>query len=399
MLASSPDVARTSSPWLERLIESPSSRSRTIRRAARIALPALLTVYSTWYDALAAGRAPAWTEVALFAVTGSSLVIARRAPIVPSALALLCWAVTESCSFVVVMSSVVAERRPRWWWAALLVFLAVHPLGFVPTPCAYRAGHVTLPEATAPLLGVALPAALGAVVGETRRVVAAREQRLRAEIDRATAVAETAAIEERLRMSRDVHDLVGRSLSRVALHAAAIEATTKEPRTAELAARTSRAAAQAVADLRYVVGVLRAAASAPVSARLLRDEVDDARHRGHPVHLEGTGVLGQLDDAPRAALEAAGAEGVHNALKHAPGAAVRVTVAPVGDRVVLRVTSGPVSAPAPGTDDTAPGPGGAAAPSLGHGLAIAAERLAAVGGSLTAGPSEEGFDLRAEVPR
>lgn len=392
MLAVLTDTDHPTPRWLERLVEARPSWLRGARRVTVRFLPLLLTAYSIGYDALAAGHGPTLVEIGVFALAGASLYLARRAPLAPAVLALVCWAVTASCSFVMVMSYVVAERRPRWWWSALLVYLAVHPLGFVPEPCAYRAGHVTLPEATAPLFGVALPAAVGAVVGETRRVVAAREQRLRAEIDRATAVAESAAGSERLRMSQDVHDLVGRSLSRVALHAAAIEATTTEPKTAELAARTSRAAAQAVGDLRYIVGVLRDPGTRADPARLLRDEVEDARHRGHPVLTAGLGLLTGLDDVRRGALEAAGSEGVHNAVKHAPGTPIRVTVSASGGRVTLRVTSGPEHA----GRGAPPGPS-----SRGHGLAIAAERLAAVGGTLVAerASDDDGFVLAAEVPR
>jgi len=202
---------------VERLVASRSPVVRgTGRWVVRLA-PVAAVAYSLWYDALAARSGPDLVQVVVFVVTGASLWLARRHPLVPTVLALLCWAWTESCGFVIVMSWVLAERRPRWWWLGLVAFVLVHPVGLVPDPCAYRAGHVVLPPETAPLLGVVLPAVLGGAVGEARRVVARREARLRHEIALATARATEAVAEERLRMSRDLHDLVARSASRTAL--------------------------------------------------------------------------------------------------------------------------------------------------------------------------------------
>jgi len=377
--------------WASLLLEAPPDRLVRARSWARLLLPVLVTAYSVAYDARSAHELPDAVQLVAFAAAGASLWAVRRAPLVPTTAGLACWALTGSCTYVMIAAWVVADRRPRGWWAALLVLLAVHPLGIVPDPCAYRAGHVTLPEATAPLLGVALPAALGTVTGEARRLVAARERRLRHEIALATALVATATIEERLRMSREMHDLVGRGLSRIALHTAAIEATTAEPRTAELAARASDAAARAVEDVRHVVGLLRGPdPSARAVPRLLRDEIAEARERGHVVRSSGLAALDALADPARAAVEAAGSEAVHNALKHAPGCTVEVVVRREDDRLRLCVTSGP----APGAAPPSPAAGRG-----GHGLAIATERLAAVDGTLEARATRDGgFEVVVEVP-
>lgn len=379
---------------VERLL---TSRSPVVRAAGRWTVrlaPVAAVAYSVWYDALAARTGPDPLQVVVFVVTGASLWLARRHPLVPTVLALACWAWTESCSFVMVMSWVLAERRPRWWWAGILAFVLVHPVGLVPDPCAYRAGHVVLPPETAPLLGVVLPAVLGGVVGEARRVVARREARLRQEIALATARAGEAVAEERLRTSRDLHDLVARSASRTALQATALAAVTHEPATAELAGRLAATAASCVEDVHVVVDLLRTPSAPPLPLETLGEAAETARILGTSVTVRGGEVLEGLALARRAALEAALAEGVHNAVVHAPGAPVEVDLFVRGDDVVAEVVT-----LGPGRGDASRA-GRSPRAGAGAGLAVAAERLAPSGGHLRADLHADGAHvLHVEVPR
>ena len=82
-------------------------------------------------------------------------------------------------------------------------------------------------------------------------------------------------------------------------------------------------------------------------------------------------------------------ESLSNASQHAPGAAVTVSVDHDADVVLLRVANGPGGPVGPSANE--PGPG--------HGLTGMRERVALLGGSLSAGPAPDGgFVVSAVLP-
>ncbi|WP_182045792.1 sensor histidine kinase [Curtobacterium sp. ME26] len=411
--------------WIERLVDAPDLRTRRFLRAAALSFPLVVTAWSTWYDALAAREAPDAGQLLAFLAGGLSLYLVRRLPVVPSVVAPLVWAATGSCSFVMVMAVVLGARRPRGWLLVLGAYTVLHPLGLVPVPCSFRAGHVALPEETAPLLGVVLPALVGGAVGEASRLVALREDRLRLAAEVAAARAADVVAHERLRLSRDMHDLVGQNVSRMTLHASAIAARSADAEARSLATRIADTGADLLEDVHFVVGLLRdgadgtdgatgadaadgadgadgahvASSSGPDigtgprarSSRSWQESIDAAERDGTVVRRHGpaAGPIARtagLDDASSAVLDAVLAEALHNATKHAPGAAVDVR-GEIWPDLVRVLVENPVTDHAP------------ALPSGGHGLAVAAERAASVGGRVTHGVLGERFRVTVEVPR
>ncbi|MGJ6961879.1 sensor histidine kinase [Streptosporangium sp. G11] len=193
-------------------------------------------------------------------------------------------------------------------------------------------------------------------------------------------VARLAASEERLRIARDLHDLLGHSLSLIVLKS-------------ELAGRLAENGSErAVAEIRDIEAVARQALVE------VRDAVTGYRQRG---------LSGELDGA-RAALEAAGTrvtirlagtpppgtldellgwavrEGVTNVIRHA-----RAT------RCEIEVTTGEEAATLDIVDDGR----GASPYGPGSGLTGLTERVRAAGGTVSAGPCATGFALRISVPR
>ena len=76
-----------------------------------------------------------------------------------------------------------------------------------------------------------------------------------------------------------------------------------------------------------------------------------------------------------------------NVMRHAPGAAVEVTVDARPDRLELQIVNGPAQLP------PATGPG------AGHGLLGMRERVGLLGGQLATAPAPDGgFTVRAELP-
>ncbi len=218
------------------------------------------------------------------------------------------------------------------------------------------------------------------------------EQRLRVEQAREA---------ERLRIAREMHDVLAHRVSLLSLHAGALEfhpdASSEE--VADAAGVIRASAHAALEELRDVIGVLREGppASAPEPPQpTLADVpalVDECQAAGMRVRCR----LAVPADAPLPAALGRAAyrivqEGLTNARKHAPGAAVDVTIsAQAGSPLVVEV----LSRRAVGVG--APGP--PALPGAGTGLVGLAERVELAGGALEHGPDAAGdFVLRATLP-
>jgi signal transduction histidine kinase len=219
------------------------------------------------------------------------------------------------------------------------------------------------------------------------------EQRLRVEQAREA---------ERLRIAREMHDVLAHRISLLSLHAGALEFRPDAPpdEVAEAAGVIRASAHAALEELREVIGVLREGVDEgtppePPQPTLAQIPalVDESRAAGMRVvcRIEAPGA-----DALPAALGRTAyrvvQEGLTNARKHAPAASVEVTVAAqAGPRLVVEVLSRrPV-----GVVATAALAGAGA----GAGLIGLAERVALAGGELEHGPDAAGdFVLRATLP-
>jgi signal transduction histidine kinase len=237
----------------------------------------------------------------------------------------------------------------------------------------------------------------GVVLGWGLFVRARRElvRSLRAQGDRA---AEEARAAERRRIAREMHDVLAHRLSLLSVHAGALEFHPDAPaeEVAEAAGVIRQSAKTALEELRSVIGVLRedsgeslTQAPQPTLADLAA-LVEESRAAGMRI----TARIELGDVVPPAAVGRTAyrivQEGLTNALKHAPGAAVTLTVrAPDGDLQVEVRSLAPVAVAA------VPPPPGA-----GTGLIGLAERVSLAGGTLEHGVDEDGaFVLRARLPR
>jgi two-component system, NarL family, sensor histidine kinase DesK len=191
-------------------------------------------------------------------------------------------------------------------------------------------------------------------------------------------VASLATEQERLRIARDMHDLLGHSLTTVTVKAELARRLMHrdlERAEAELA-DVERLSRQALADVRAAVAGYREVS--------LAVEVATAR--------EVLAAAGIEADLPRAVEDVPGElrelfgwavrEGVTNAVRHSRAHLVRISVSPRSVEVLDDGT---------GAGAAAPGSGGA-------GLSGLAERVARAGGSLAVGPVPGGYRLRVEVP-
>nr|WP_281376397.1 histidine kinase [Actinomycetospora corticicola] len=195
-----------------------------------------------------------------------------------------------------------------------------------------------------------------------------------------------AAAQERARIARDLHDVLAHSLSGLSLHLQAIRAVLAKrlgPDDAVLTSVDTAAdlARSGLAEAKQAVAALRENPAATTAD--LHRLVDS-----HGAVLTVTGDLDAVGEHLRDAVHATTREALTNAARHAPGAAVTVTV-DVADELVLDVTNG---AGDPSSGRSADGGG--------NGLVGLRERAALVGGTLQAGPDDGGWrvTLRAPVP-
>ncbi|MFI9815173.1 sensor histidine kinase [Saccharothrix variisporea] len=225
--------------------------------------------------------------------------------------------------------------------------------------------------------GVARYAAVSVLVtvGAWRLGTAVRREREEA-LRVARAEREQAVLAERLRVVREVHDVVSHSLGTIAVTAGvtAHVAGDDADRLRRGLARVEETGRQALDELRTVLHTVRS------GALDLGPVVERARAAGIEVDVDvDTSV--PLTPAVYRIVQ----EGLTNVVRHAPGARCEVVVRRTlaGVEVVI-------------SDD---GPGVASEPSPGHGLVGLRERVESLGGSVEAGPGGGGgFVVRAVVP-
>ncbi|MFG2289919.1 sensor histidine kinase [Streptomyces sp. NPDC048595] len=213
-------------------------------------------------------------------------------------------------------------------------------------------------------------------------------------------LARSAVEKERLRFSRDLHDLLGHTLSVVVVKAEAVRRLAPRNLDAALAqaADIEAVGRQALTEIREAVSGYREGS--------LSTELDRARSA-----LEAAGIEPVVRQAGPPLPPQAGAllgwvvrEGVTNTVRHSGATRCEIDVHADEERVRLTITddgrgpSGTTAAPAtdPAGDAVRPGASG---PVGGTGLKGLTERLAAAGGTLRSGPDgRRGFRVTAELP-
>lgn len=294
-----------------------------------------------------------------------------------------------------VLLTAVCRWAPGWQVAPAAVLtglaLACWTLPLLPSPSALeRAGAFAL---------WSLPALAGAVVGGYPRLMERR---------RREAVAQ-ARLTQQLGIARDLHDYVAHDISGIVAQAQAaryVAATDPHPSGAALE-RIERAGLNALSSMDRMIEMLRSA--------------DASEERGEPAEpLPGADQLAslvarftaagrieaRLDAAPEAVralsrdcgatVYRTAAEALTNVRRHAPSATyvdmvLSIRPAPDGTRAVtLSVTND--AAPAHPLSQSRPRRGG------GHGLSGLRERIAEAGGTLSAGPHDDGWRLVAVLP-
>ncbi|MET7454571.1 histidine kinase [Streptomyces sp. NPDC005574] len=223
-----------------------------------------------------------------------------------------------------------------------------------------------------------------------------------AERRRLAELAATAA--ERSRLARELHDVVTHHVTAMVVQSDAAPFLMDAPeRVTEALAAISGTGRRALAELRYLLGVLEATGEAAPDGRApargdLRDLVEQARMGGHPAELVEEGERAPLPIGAELAVYRLVQESLTNAVKHAPGRRTRVTVGHHRQHVEVDVSNdGPGEARWP--DEVAPTAPGREHLSGGRGLRGLRTRVDMLGGTFAAGPrGDGGFSVRARIP-
>jgi len=235
-------------------------------------------------------------------------------------------------------------------------------------------------------LTVGLPVYIG--MSQRDRIEALHSARLAAEqAQRATeSEAREAALIERGRIAREIHDVLGHSLSGIALQldmADALHANGRQEEAVAAARRARALAVDSISETRRAVHALREN-TLPLPDTLRRL----AEHGGAAFTL--TGEASPVDAEPTHTIVRTAQEALTNAAKYAPGAERTVRLAFTAESVTLTVRNGPPTE-APRTD---------LAGGTGVGLVGMRERAALLGGTLQAEPTPEGgWTVELELPR
>jgi signal transduction histidine kinase len=222
--------------------------------------------------------------------------------------------------------------------------------------------------------------------GEEAKVRALRAEREREERARA------AVADERARIARELHDVVGHSVSVMTVQASGVRRLLlpEQEREREALLVVEQTGREALAEMRRMVGVLRRPEEAPAlapqpSLEHLGRLIEQARDAGLPVELRIEGDAITLPAGVDLTAYRLVQEGLTNALKHAQATRADVLVTYRNSEIEVTVS------------DNGRGVGNGAGG--GHGLVGMRERVSVYGGDLDAGPQPNGgYRLRARLP-
>ncbi|SDN48315.1 sensor histidine kinase [Allokutzneria albata] len=313
---------------------------------------ALLTVASL-LPALAVGPSTDGTALIMVAV------VLGRLAMLPSVSAVVIAAVMALDVLTAATSCLVFDRPPSLAFGAVVLCVFVTLLGMHPRHYQLQAAHSRQ------------------LLEQTRR--AQREQ------------ARAAALDERTRIARELHDVLAHSLGAlgVQLEVAEVLLTDKGDITGavERVRRSRRLAAKGLAEARRAVAALRSDVM-PLADAVTALAEDHRSDHGVDVEVKSEGEPRAISSAATVCLLGSVREALTNAAKHAPGAPVTITV---------RYRAADVQTEVRNARPERVGDTGATAE--GYGLTGMRERLALVGGSLTTAPTEDGgWLVTAEVP-
>lgn len=296
---------------------------------------------------------------------------------------------------VIALISLVSRRSIAWTVTGVAALVAGVTLSFLIQDTSAAVDPLIWIISTGILvLGTVIALTIGLVRGQRRERHWRLVERAEASETFVHAREASARADERLRISRDMHDSLSHRLSLIAVHAGAVEYRDDlDLETVRREIGTIREQAEfAVEDLRSVLTALREDDQGVDPRTSIDLLVDSARRTGMEVSLdidpEVSGALSQLPTLSGHAVHRMVQECLTNARKHAPGEPVAIRLDRVENRLVIRV-SNPLN---PGSESS----GHRGEP--GYGLVGLGERARLIGGLLSVDRETSELVVILEVP-
>jgi len=390
----------------------PAPRSRAARRWALDAAIAVavtaVQLGATYADSSRHGGAGqvGTLSYVLLAVGGAALILRRRYPVgvLAVVLATTLWAAGQNgraiylALIVAFFTAVLAKKR--------IAAIASLVIGYAASVWPFLMGESGHPSA---VFAVGLAAGLIFLLSAAE-LIRSRNQRTAALARSRREELRRLAGEERMKMARDLHDVVAHNISVINVQAnTALHLMDRQPERARLALTTiNEVSKQALVELRSVLGVLRDVdESAPRSpspglARL-DDLVDSAAAAGLTVHVEPPDGPAPLPAEVDLAAYRIVQEALTNSARHSGGSTAMVRISQRSGGLLVEVTDNGKGRPGGSGSGSRSGSRSGSGPGSrtgsGHGIAGMTERAKVLGGTLHAGPRPDGgFGVRAWLP-
>jgi len=349
-------------------------------------------------------RYAAAAAVALFVVIGAVLSSQNGVVVIAAAtVAIVSMAVMRSTGWPLLVGSTVAAAAVAVLCSGASANVGWFALCVLAGWCAVRGGNtigITFTSLATVLLAVQWIAIhadpgwtawiAGTVFTTVVCLMARRQLELVEQLRAAQAgLADRARTEERNRIAREMHDVIGHALTVSLLHVASARLAVDEDPAEAVAslAEAERLGRQSLAEVRQAVGMLRVdgqPAVAPMpGASQLADLVEGFRRAGLAVSYQAIGNPDDVTATTGLAAYRIAQEALTNVVRHAPESSARVRMTAAADRTELCIDSSGKPATDIGT---------------GIGLLGMRERAEASGGMVTAGPSESGWQVLAILP-
>jgi len=390
----------------------PAPRSRAARRWALDAAIAVavtaVQLGATYADSSRHGGAGqvGTLSYVLLAVGGAALILRRRYPVgvLAVVLATTLWAAGQNgraiylALIVAFFTAVLAKKR--------IAAIASLVIGYAASVWPFLMGESGHPSA---VFAVGLAAGLIFLLSAAE-LIRSRNQRTAALARSRTEELRRLAGEERMKMARDLHDVVAHNISVINVQAnTALHLMDRQPERARLALTTiNEVSKQALVELRSVLGVLRDVdESAPRSPspglERLGDLVDSAAAAGLTVHVEPPDGPAPLPAEVDLAAYRIVQEALTNSARHSGGSTAMVRISQRSGGLLVEVTDNGKGRPGGSGSGSRSGSRSGSGPGSrtgsGHGIAGMTERAKVLGGTLHAGPRPDGgFGVRAWLP-
>jgi len=359
--------------------------------AVAVAVPAL--VVAAWTGL--AGQSLPWPVLAVLAVAAAAMLVRRTQP-VPAAL-------VTSVAYVIAVQSGgfhLHSSSPGTIAGTIGTGIAVpalcYALGAYVRLSGSLAGLAALtvslqwgePNPFPVMLTVGLWLAGRAVRSHRLLAASLRIRAFELESEREQFAAETVRY-ERDRIARELHDVIAHSVSIMVIQASAGQRLPPgDPATGELLGIIVELAGEATMDISGLTRLLTPALEHPLTHEHIEDLLARTAQTGVKLDYDIIGDAGSIPGPTARATYRILQEGLTNAIRHAPGAAIQVTMA-CGERVHLEILNHPPPAGALGIGQLGSG----------HGLIGLAERTSSLGGTIHSGPVPTGgWRLSAELP-